>query len=98
MRRTSKLAHATAAAAMVLALGGAPALAEEDGAPADPMEQAEEGLRRLMFALELLIASIPQYEMPEVLDNGDIIIRRVQPVEPVDPDDTNGDDIEETEI
>lgn len=98
MRRTARLAHATSVAAVVLALGGAPASAEDSGEPTDPMEQAEEGLRRLMFALELLIASIPQYEMPEVMENGDIIIRRVPPEAPADPGDTNGDDIQETEI
>jgi hypothetical protein len=30
----------------------------------------------MMHALRLLVENIPQYELPEVLENGDIIIRR----------------------
>ncbi|WP_193370212.1 hypothetical protein [Pelagibius marinus] len=41
-----------------------------------PEELAREGLEQMMRALRLLVESIPQYELPEVLDNGDIIIRR----------------------
>lgn len=84
----------TIAAALVAALllGAAPARAD------DPLARAEEGMRQILTALQLLIASIPQYEMPEVLDNGDIIIRRVQPEAPLDPGDANGDGIEETMI
>lgn len=41
-----------------------------------PSELAREGLEQMMRALRLLVESIPQYELPEVLDNGDIIIRR----------------------
>ena len=39
-------------------------------------EMAREGMERIMRALEMLMGSIPQYELPEVKDNGDIIIRR----------------------
>lgn len=57
-----------------------PALAEETPpgtAPQDtPGEIAREGLEQMMRALRLLVESIPQYELPEVLENGDIIIRR----------------------
>ncbi|MCH9011533.1 MAG: hypothetical protein IIA68_00535 [Proteobacteria bacterium] len=37
---------------------------------------AKEAIEQLMRALELMIESIPQYELPEVNDDGDIIIRR----------------------
>ena len=40
---------------------------------------ALEGLDKLMKALGLFMDSIPQYKAPEVLPNGDIIIRRVHP-------------------
>jgi hypothetical protein len=40
---------------------------------------AREGLESLMRALELMLDSIPTFEMPEILPNGDIIIRRVHP-------------------
>jgi len=48
------------------------ALAEEKGAN----ELAVEGLEKLINALSVFIDSIPQYETPEILENGDIIIRR----------------------
>ena len=69
-----------------------------DEAPEDPLAHAEEGMRQILTALQLLLATIPQYAMPEVLENGDIIIRRVQPETPADPDDANDDGIDETAI
>ena len=45
----------------------------------NPEEMLEEGVRMIMNALKLVLKTIPQFEMPEVLENGDIIIRRVQP-------------------
>ncbi len=53
----------------------------------DPKELAREGMERMLRAIELMIEMIPQYEMPEVLENGDIIIRRKNPPE-------NGDEEE----
>ena len=39
-------------------------------------DMAREAIEQLMRALELMIDSIPQYELPEIEENGDIIIRR----------------------
>ncbi len=79
------------ASALALPLMTTPALADQQD---DALAQAEQAMRNLMLALDLIIASIPQYEMPEVMENGDIIIRRVQPqVE----GDTNRDGIPEEE-
>ena len=39
----------------------------------------EDGMRMILSAIELILQSIPEYQAPEVLENGDIIIRRVQP-------------------
>ncbi len=39
-------------------------------------DMAREAIEQLMRALELMIDSIPLYEMPEIDENGDIIIRR----------------------
>ncbi len=39
-------------------------------------DMAREAIEQLMRALELMIDSIPQYEMPEINEDGDIIIRR----------------------
>lgn len=66
-------------AALCLSLVLAPmaASAAENTTPEQsPSDMAREGLERMMRALRLLVESIPQYELPEVLDNGDIIIRR----------------------
>jgi hypothetical protein len=41
-----------------------------------PEELAVEGIAKLMDALGVFIQSIPQYEMPEMNEEGDIIIRR----------------------
>lgn len=79
------------AAVVALPLMASPALADNHD---DALAQAEQAMRNLLLALDLIIASIPQYEMPEVLENGDIIIRRVQPdVE----GDTNSDGVPEEE-
>jgi hypothetical protein len=51
--------------------------------PSDTAKEAEEiareALDKLMKAMSALVKSIPQYEMPETLPNGDIIIRRKRP-------------------
>ncbi|MFQ6018642.1 MAG: hypothetical protein ACE5KF_10655 [Kiloniellaceae bacterium] len=61
---------------LALALAGPPAAAEEPGGRPEAEEMAREAMEQLLRALELFIESIPQYEMPEVNENGDIIIRR----------------------
>src|SRR5687768_4408171 len=47
---------------------------------------AGEALAKMMRALDLLIATVPLYAAPEVLPNGDIIIRRL------DRNDEGGDE------
>jgi hypothetical protein len=47
----------------------------------NPEEMIEGGMKMILNALEILLKSIPQYQAPEVLENGDIIIRRVPSVE-----------------
>ena len=44
-----------------------------------PEDMIEDGMKMILNALQLILKSIPQYKAPEVLENGDIIIRRVQP-------------------
>lgn len=66
---------APTAVALCIGLAGTPALAQEKA----PEELAREGLAKLLSALDLFIGSIPQYETPEILPNGDIIIRRIHP-------------------
>lgn len=45
----------------------------------NPEEMLEDGVKMIMSALKLVLKTIPQYEMPDVMDNGDIIIRRIKP-------------------
>ncbi|PHQ68761.1 MAG: hypothetical protein COB93_09825 [Sneathiella sp.] len=55
----------------------APAVAQSNDSGAETL--AMEGIGKLMDALGVFIKSIPQYEAPEILENGDIIIRRKNP-------------------
>lgn len=79
-----------AALTLMLAVGAAalpaPAAAQQAKEPA-AAEQLEEAAQRLFDMLKSILKSIPMYEAPEILENGDIIIRRVRP-EPEPPDTT----------
>ena len=44
-------------------------------------ELAHEGIKNLMQALRLVIEHIPQYELPVLNKNGDIVIKRKYPSE-----------------
>ncbi|HAM46883.1 MAG TPA: hypothetical protein DCO73_03995, partial [Alphaproteobacteria bacterium] len=56
--------------------------------PPQPLEDAlRETAERVATALRLLLMAIPQYEAPEILDNGDILIRRSRPEPAPAPDD-----------
>ena len=65
--------------ALGLALAVAQPAAAGDQDSGNPAETAREGIELLVKALEELIQSIPQYEAPVILDNGDILIRRKWP-------------------
>ncbi|WP_120497123.1 hypothetical protein [Kiloniella sp. EL199] len=54
----------------------------------NPGELARESLELMMKSLSLVIDSIPQYEMPVITENGDIIIRRKQKDDWEDLDET----------
>jgi hypothetical protein len=72
-----------------LALGIVPAGAEEPPSTGDAERLLGEGMETLLRGLEMLLQTVPQYAAPEVLPNGDIIIRRVHPEEddaPPSPD------------
>ncbi len=68
--RSFCLALALTAGAPGPVLADAPSERERAG------EMAKEAIEQLLRALELMIESIPQYELPEVNEDGDIIIRR----------------------
>ncbi len=63
-------------------LGVPSAWADNHQPPLDeetPQELLNDAANRLVRALELILMAIPQYSSPEMLENGDIIIRRVWP-------------------
>ena len=56
---------------------------------------ANEALTKMMRALDLLITTVPRYAAPEILPNGDIIIRRLDPHEDnEEPIETDADGVE----
>ncbi len=76
----TKFARLAPAAVLAVSLSaGAPTAAYADSQSSDPDALLEEGTKKILRAFELFIMTIPQYEMPEVLPNGDIIIRRKNP-------------------
>lgn len=89
--RSKRWRNAMLALPVVIALP-AVALADDAKPKADPKVQekaeemareaekmAKEAIERMLGALQMVIQSVPQYEAPEVLENGDIIIRRKHP-------------------
>ena len=50
-----------------------------EGVATDPGAFLEDVTEEVFRVLELILQSIPQYAAPEVLENGDIIIRRLHP-------------------
>ena len=69
-----------AAVAGVLGLSGTLSAAQaQESTLQDAQREAVEGIGKLLEALQMFVKSVPQYSAPEVLPNGDIIIRKVQP-------------------
>lgn len=56
-----------------------PAVAADRQDQESPGEMMTDAMSKMVRALELMIQSIPQYEKPEITENGDIIIRRKHP-------------------
>jgi hypothetical protein len=74
--------------ALAVALA-APGLSHAQSPPAPPRaeEQTPEallrsGIENLLRALGLALQNLPQYEMPQINEYGDIVIRRVNPTKP----------------
>ncbi len=84
----SKMVSVIVTAAM-MSLASAAAFGAETKPAPDARDRAAEALRegaeKIMRALELILHAVPQYQMPEVLDNGDIILRRRNPDRPKHP-------------
>ncbi len=99
-RTMAVVAIATAVLTTSLSPVVQPAWAQDGGKSAEQQLEeleavAQETLERLMTALEGMLQAVPQYEIPEITEDGDIIIRRARPGdEPGDKpkDGTLGDD------
>jgi hypothetical protein len=89
MRITLTAAAPVIAALMLLVPAGARAASE----PADPppgftldMQRAAELMRqsldKALGSVETLLRAVPRYELPQMDENGDIIMRRKRPSEP----------------
>jgi len=74
-------------------LASPPGFAESPNAPRAPSAQEPsgteltlEGLGKLMLGLQRMVEELPRYDLPEINENGDIIIRRIDPhVSPEQP-------------
>ncbi len=66
--------HTLTAAILALSLAGSTAFAADKPTPEQLLE---DGASKILSAIQLLLLAIPQYEAPVILDNGDILIRRV---------------------
>jgi hypothetical protein len=91
---------ATAAAALILFT--APALAADPPPPEDSREKQEqaaklamEATQKLMLALELLIKSLPQYGLPHIDEDGNIVIPRLPNPPEAQPDEDGSQPDEE---
>ncbi|MEG3617596.1 hypothetical protein V5T82_03920 [Magnetovibrio sp. PR-2] len=89
MSKTRLLSVVFVVAALSAPMGSA--LADGHEPKQDPREMIEDSMRSVMMALKLFMKSIPQYEAPVILENGDILIRRVHP-EDQDGDRESGPD------
>lgn len=73
----------TAAALFLTGSAMAQLASSGDGQAEAPPVSTEEALRgaaeQIMNGVRMMILAIPQYETPEMLDNGDILIRRKRP-------------------
>ncbi len=78
-----KVLRALALALALVSISGVastPALASGE-TRAEIERLAREAAERIVAAIDLLLRVIPQYEAPEIMPNGDIIIRRIPPDE-----------------
>ena len=72
-----------AALGVCAVLASSPAVAQSTEAPdrREPSgtELTLEGLTKLMLGLQRMVEELPRYNLPEIKENGDIIVRRADP-------------------
>jgi len=77
--RHAVLALFTALTVILAPLPAARAADQPGNSREEAQRLLDEATRKVMRAFELMLMAIPQYAAPEILDNGDIIIRRIHP-------------------
>jgi hypothetical protein len=82
--------------AVAIAAAGAPAVQAQDSSLEGAQQEAVEGLSKLLNALGMFVKSVPQFSAPEMLPNGDIIIRRIHPDQAPTPETPKRNDDEST--
>ncbi len=96
MRR--RLPAYMAAALALMLLGAEPAAGNDLSEQEQVEELAREAMEQLMRTLKMFMRSIPQYELPEINENGDIIIRRKRRPEGDDPGEPDDSEAREPEV
>ena len=86
MRKAAAITAALAVFAVGAPVGHADPLARAGEPDRKAEQEFKEGVDKLIRAFQLMLRAVPQYEAPEVLDNGDIIIRRRPPRAPAERD------------
>jgi len=93
---------ATAIACLCLLLLAAPAAAQESEAPPEekrpPEEMAREGVELLLRALRGFLQAVPQYGLPRLNEEGDIVIPRLDRNEAPDEKPAQEPDPEEPDL
>lgn len=79
---TKRAPSALTAAVLALALAAAPAAAQSEDKSQQPGEMAREGIERLMNAIETFVQSLPQYGVPRIDEEGNIVIPRLDKADP----------------
>ena len=99
MKRCNALISVIFLSAFLAGVGAPTTLrAAEDDERGRVEDMARAAIEQMMRALELMIDSIPQYEMPEINEHGDIIIRRKRHAPRPEPDHPGVPEVEETRI
>ncbi|SDF88211.1 hypothetical protein SAMN05216241_10316 [Limimonas halophila] len=79
-------------AVLAAALAASAPAAAQDEEPQDPGAQAREGAEQILDALRGLLQMMPRYGMPQVQEDGDIVIPRLDEPENGDGEDAAPDD------
>jgi hypothetical protein len=80
--RTAVITAAFAAFLLIAGRSGAEPMARAEDPDRQVEREFKEGLEKILRAFDLMLRSVPQYAKPEVLENGDIVIRRKPPRPP----------------